>query len=1214
MGTGIERSRWMTTSYCAALMTLVLLLIVFTTPLSAQVDTGAVVGTIRDQSGAVVPGARVSLINEGTGRTSSKVTGQDGFYVFTPVPIGSYTIRVEKQGFQAEVHQLLTVQVQQQVLVNFTLRPGAVTQTVHVTSAAPLLQTRDASVGQVVGSTEVNDLPLNGRNYTFLAQLVPGVTHMQQETHFGLEASGSFTANGTNWNDSNYILDGIDNNNTEVDNESGTTYALLPPIDAIQEFKVDTTDYTAELGRAAGAVINTSLKSGTNRYHGDVWEFLRNDQFDSADFFENAANLSKGEFRQNQYGFTLGGPLTIPKIYRGQDKTFFFVDYEGTRIRHALPQVSTVPTVEQRDSGYTDLSQLIALEPGTTPTDLLGRTFAIGQVFDPATTRSVTQGQVDPVTGLVATGTGYVRDPFAGNMLPAGRLDANAIRLLNLYPLPTTSGLFNNFTSDSILKDDTDSYDVRMDEMISEHDQTFVRFSYNHNPEYIPSSLPGLAQGIIPGLGNIGDNIGTSSEWSETHTFSPTTVNEFRVGYIRLTTPHEQALPDTLGLPQEFGIQGIPQYPGNGGLPDFAIGGATTYTTTGSGLSALGTPSYLPTYKDSEVWDIRENLTRISGSHTIRAGFETQYDAMPYLIPPYSRGYFDFSGEYTSIPSINVGSNGIAQFLLTPGAATVPNGVNNVGGADQVFASSAVDTTELRKYYAGYVQDDWRLLPKLTVNLGLRYEYFSPYYNRYDASAMFLPGPPFAGAEYLYPVGREHNPTLPAAFIQTLSKDGIALKYANNVYGYSSLDNVAPRFGFAYQVSPKLVARGGYGIFYGGFVNSSGGDHEGTNNFPFLFSLALTAPDPAHPITPNNSVGLLENGLLNVPVTPGAVTPSIGFNSIGRQFYFPTPYTQGANFSLQYQLTPNQTIQAGYVGTFGRHLEIAPGANNVSEMLPPSVNYLNYIPFPDFAPGFTYVTFDGDSNYSSFQLSFQRRFSSGLTFLGDYTYSKCRSDALDLLNNTLSGYRAPDLPGFGIQGDYALCDMDVRNLVHFSGTYALPVGQGKSLLSNSRGLANAALGGWTINWIVTLQDGQPFTVPCNITTAAGLGCDALTVPGQNVIGGKHNVNQWMNPAAFTDPPVVSAIGQTSYGPLGGSQTQLVGPGFHRLDLSLFKEFRTSESTHLEFRAEFFNIFNIPNFALPSNVNFSSPAFGAITSTLDNPNDPREIQFALKFYW
>ncbi len=371
----------------------------------AQADTGSVSGTVTDRSGAVIPGATVTLTNEGTNVSRSVETDASGLYVFSPVRVGTYTVSVSKTGFDTVNHPSITVNIQQNSVVPFTLNPGRVTQTVQVTGAVPLLETTGGAVRQVVAARQINDLPLNGRNYTFLAHLVAGVTQMQQDDR-GLLGSGSFAANGTTYAQTNYVLNGIDNNNTQPDLIGGSTYAVLPPIDALQEFTVQTSNYSAEFGRAGGAVVNATLKSGTNEYHGDLYEFIRNDALDAADFFENAGNQKKGKFRQNQFGITLGGPVTIPGIYHGKNKTFFFVDYEGTRIRQGLPEVETVPTLAERTSSFTDLSDLISGQPGTTGSDLLGRTFPLGQVFDPATTRSVTAGQFDPVTGFVATGAG----------------------------------------------------------------------------------------------------------------------------------------------------------------------------------------------------------------------------------------------------------------------------------------------------------------------------------------------------------------------------------------------------------------------------------------------------------------------------------------------------------------------------------------------------------------------------------------------------------------------------------------------------------------------------------------------------------------------------------------------------------------------------------------------------------------------------------------
>jgi len=328
----------------------------------AQVDTGAILGTVEDQTGGVVPGAKVTLLNEGTGLPLTTTSAADGAYIFTPIKIGVYTITVEKEGFQRVTRPHVTLHVQEQVKVDVTLLPGQVTQTVEVTGAPPLLETQTSSVGQTVGQQAVNDLPLNGRNYTFLAQLVAG-TSQTQPTGRGLEFSGSFSANGLPLVHNNYLLDGIENNNDTVDFLNGASFAVLSPPDAIQEFKVQTSNFSAEFGRAGGAVINATIKSGTNRVHGSAWEFVRNDKFDAANFFENSpTHIQKGEFRRNQFGASIGGPITIPHVYSGKDKTFFFGDFEATRIRQASPQIASVPTAAERNSGFTDFRELIAPE------------------------------------------------------------------------------------------------------------------------------------------------------------------------------------------------------------------------------------------------------------------------------------------------------------------------------------------------------------------------------------------------------------------------------------------------------------------------------------------------------------------------------------------------------------------------------------------------------------------------------------------------------------------------------------------------------------------------------------------------------------------------------------------------------------------------------------------------------------------------------------
>ena len=424
--------------------------------LNAQVDTGSILGTVSDPSGAIIHDANVTLTNEGTNSKLTTTAGTDGGYKFTPVRIGSYTVSASYPGFQTTEVRHVTVNVGAAVVANFTMKPGQVAETVEVTSAAPVLETQDASVGQVINTRNVNNLPLNGRNFTFLAQLAAGVNSPQADTR-GNAASGAFSANGLRPAQNNYLLDGIDNNSDTVDFLNGTNFVVLPPVDAIQEFKVQTSDFSAEYGRSGAAVLNATIKSGTNSFHGTAWEFLRNDKFDAADYFENAGGIKKGELRLNQFGVSLGGPVIKNKI-------FFFGDYEGLRRLQGTILTGSVPTLAERNAAngsFTDLSDLITGQTGARP-DALGRQIPVGTILDPGTTRAVTSGAVDPISGLTATSTGFVRDPFgtcgpsttaftlAGcglNQLPPGRLDPHAIQLLNLYPNPTTGSVFSNYAN-----------------------------------------------------------------------------------------------------------------------------------------------------------------------------------------------------------------------------------------------------------------------------------------------------------------------------------------------------------------------------------------------------------------------------------------------------------------------------------------------------------------------------------------------------------------------------------------------------------------------------------------------------------------------------------------------------------------------------------------------------------------------------------------------
>jgi hypothetical protein len=1200
----------------------------------AQIDAGAVRGTVTDPSGAVIPNARITLSNDATGLTLTAATGADGTYTFSPVKIGPYTVSVEAAGFRKSATHL-NVNVQDQARADFQLIAGAATETVEVTAAAPQLQTQDASVGTVATSQQVNDLPLNGRNYTFLAQLGAGVTKLNPTR--GLDATGSFVANGLTTVHNNYLLDGIDNNNDTVDFLNGAAYANLPPPDAIQEFKVQTSNFSAEFGRAGGAVVNAAIKSGTNNFHGSAWEFLRNDMFDAFDVSKwclseltnnkPCQNQKKDMLRRNQFGASAGGPIV-------KNRVFIFGDYEGTRIRQSTLHKASVPTLAESQSGFLDYRDQFT-STSSTHTDLLGRTFNDATVFDPATTRTVTAGSADPVTGLVASASGYVRDPFYNgtigsqtdfttpaqqaimNQLPSNRIDTNALKLLQAYPAANVSGVFsNNYLIDRSRPDDNNHFDVRVDNNISQRDQLFGRVSYSRRHANFPGDFTGDADNTGFGGGDFIDH-SINVAASETHTFSSTLINEARFGYSHLYTSSQPPSALLNGVPAKYGIQGIPQTAQNGGLPTIDI----------SGLTSLGAGAFAsPNNRTSDTIQFTENLTKIHGGHSFKGGFEYQRMHFPWVDPAWSRGEFSFGGYTGMAPGVggaSTGGVGQADILLTPIASTVPGGVNNVGGANAVFASNITQPDDLRHYWGTYFQDDWKATSKLTLNMGLRWEVFGGLGSGNGKEAgLVMPNANGAGAHYDI-LSQQKSAPLSPAFGPLLAKDGIGLNYISGSSVFTTpMTNFAPRLGLAYQITPKLVTRVAYGVFYGGFENLGGAPDPGYN-YPFTVNLGFFAPNgnilPL--IYPNNQSATLENGL--TAANPDPASPNFspaGLNLIGFQRPWKTAYTQEWNGSVQYQFSHNQTITVAYIGNNTHHLLNGSKRNIPNLILPPGTSVTPYLPFPDFGQNSDYLIPNGSAYYNAVQVTFERRFSQGLNLLADYTRSVCKDDYRNILGlNENQFNRAPTLPGFGLTRDYSFCSNDVPNIVHASGIWQLPIGKNRAVGKNMSGVADAVIGGWSTQWIVTSQDGFPFTIGCPTSTMSGnFRCYAPLASSVSPYAhkGPHGIAPFLNAGGFVQPPAATTIGQTDFSPLGGPWNQVHGPSYNDVDFSIFKKFRTSESTNLEFRAEFFNLFNHPNFASSiGNGNFlnnsSSNPFGVINNTIGTG---REIEFALKFYW
>jgi hypothetical protein len=1219
----------------------------------AQVDEGSISGTVMDSTGAVVPNANVTVRNTDVGLTLTGVSNSAGEFTFSPLRIGHYTVTVSASGFEKTTQQNLTVDISQHLQVPIHLKTGEITQTVEVTTAPPQLQTDESSVGQVVTEKTINDLPLNGRNFTFLAQLGAGTQTAQADTR-GNANSGAFSANGLRPAQNNYLLD-----------LNGTNFVVLPPLDAISEFKVQTADFSAELGRSAGAVLNATIKSGTNGLHGSVWEFFRNDVLDARDFFEPAGQ-KKAAFRQNQFGASVGGRII-------KDKLFFFGDYEGLRRVQGETTTATVPTGSEISSGFTNLADILNGQAGAKPlVDLLGRTIPLGTVLDPATTRAVTAGQLDPVSGFTATQSGYVRDPFGTclahtatysaaacnlNQIPAGRLDATALKILSLYPKPTNALYASNFVSSPDLYEHRNAFDVRVDYVPGQKDQVFARFSYVDDPQFIPGVFGGIADGgaFQQGIQTAHSN---QSVIGYTHIFTPSTINVVHVGFNHLHTTRFGPEGGANGIPAQYGIQGIPQFAENGGLPEITFGG----------LATLGTNAYLPSDETSQTLQITDDFTKVYKTHSFKAGIESELVKNDVLQPPYSHGDFDFNGTYTDVPAQNSSTTGLAQFLILPAATTVPGGFSYSGGSDAVNASNASKTDDYRTYLAGYLEDDWKATPKLTFNLGVRYDYFSPIRETNGGQANFVPnGPPNGVPSYLIPAsGKEDAPlqSTYTAFYNLLLKDGITPQQTDK-YGQGLVQtqktNVAPRIGVAYQATNKLVVRAGFGYFFNSFENQGYGPNIG-ENYPFQFQFNYTGQTAGtnageqgvSPISYNTAyagcatagpggTATIASGLSCFSFNPALVNPE-GLALEGLQFQYKTPRTLSSNLSVEYALTRSMTATVSYVFTQAQHLQIGPGSNNVTAILPETANTKNTaapgaggtIPFPDFASNASYQSTSGYSNYNSLQTKVEQRYANGLSFLFAYTYSKTLTDALDLLNGgSLGSYRAPAVPGLGPSFDYGPADFDVRQVLHLSGGYDLPFGTGKRFMGSAGKGFNYLVGGWSTNYILTLQGGQPVTLGCPSGTAAGTNCNDIRVPGQNPNLGIHITPtgpRWFNnPAAFQQAcplgaaPTTGCIPLTGSAVLGDSQGTTRGPGFHRLDFSLFKDIKFSERFRGQFRTEFFNIVNHPNFSAPGfggngvvavsgSTNFNNSNFGLIGSTRDNPNDPRQIQFAFKLYF
>ncbi len=1175
----------------------------------AQEDQGTIIGTVTDTSGAAVPNATVEVKDVNTGFTMIRQSNGSGTFALAPLKIGTYQFKISAPGFETVLRSGLELHAQERLGLNMQLQVGAATTTVIVTEQEAQLQTQDASVGQTVSASTIRDTPLNGRNYVYIAQLTMGVAPANAGARGA--ARGDFSANGQRAEQNNFILDGVDNNVNLSDFLNGASYVIKPPPDALQEFSIQTSNYSAELGHDAGGVLNASVKSGTNVIHGSLWEYFRSDKLNAIDWF----SLKKPEYHQNQFGATLGGPIL-------KNKLFLFGDVEANRIVYQqTSNFYSVPTALEQSSGFTNFTELL------NPVLNSGKTQYLYHAGGPATPGSTTSN-IQACNGVQ-------------NTLCPNQLNPIAVSLLKLYPLPNYGPVgqtFSNYLFQGKVTDDTTQYDIRSDWNIRAADQMFARYSYTQEPQHYQSPLgPILDGGPFDADGSVTTE-GRNFTLSETHVFSPRWVNEARFGYNWIHASFLQQNGDS-NISSTYGLGGIPYGPGNGGLPYFNI----------SGLAAAGSPRYSPSQEYENVAQLLDNVTTTVGNQTLKIGVAFQQIRYSTLQSGQPRGNLVYNGMYSDDPAHSGTTGaGIVDFLQDSSQSAT---INNLF------------TTENQRWYnAAFVQDDWKVTPKLTLNLGLRWEYAQPYVEVHGRQGNFVPenytpagtatapGYVVGGGEYLLPY-KAASYSLPPLFLADLAKNNITVRYTdNNSLVNAQHLNFAPRFGFAYSATNKLVVRGGYGIFYGGLESLGFGPNIG-QNLPFAIADTIPAQSCSSPANCTAPLINLETGfaayLQNGTLSPTSlVDPSIQSYGISNK----TPYTESYNLSVQYSISPTMSATVAYVGNVDLHLRNSNGSTNTYDgVLPPGTSYNSYLPLGGGIPGNSanytafglsngrLVTDNGIGNYNSLQSKLEKSASKNLSFLATYTYSHALDDARPPLNS-YSGQAAYRLPQWlGIRYDYGTDLSDVRQRATFNGHYVLPIGNGQKFLNGS-GVMNEALGGWETSLTFRVQTGSPVELTGNNTLGNGTSYP-IQVANPFATGGTvqntnlacatatKTVKHWFNPCSFANPTSVTASNYNTlplsafYGNRGS--TTVVGPGYNRVDMTLFKNFALLHESNLQFRVDAFNVLNTPAHGQPAtNVGggggaitnqTQTGAFGQITSERFSGEQPdaRVIQLSMK---
>jgi len=1121
-------------------------------PLTAQRDAASLEGRVVDSSQAVIVNASVLAVNTTTNFSYQAQSDETGSWSISPVRIGTYKITISAPGFQQVIVGPVTLDVQQRQRADVTLPAGQVTERVTVTAAAPLLETDSSETGQVIDSIEMVGFPLNGRNPVQLAQLSVGVTASEP----GARDSGGFgfSASGARSLDNNFLLDGVDNNSNLPDLLNEANYVVMPPPDALQEFKVETGNYDAEFGRATGAIVNATTKGGSNDFHGGAYEFLRNQSLDAMNYFD----ATRQPYHQNQYGGSLGGRIL-------RDKLLFFVDYQGTRVNQAQTTTSVVPTAAQKSG---DFSSLLDLTSPTGVLDCNGVPTYQGEIFDTTLTQS-------RKSGFCGVPFGYVNSA-PSNVIPAAKIDALGNTLINLFPNANASGIGYNYLSDPITTQTANQGDVRIDQVLSKRDSSFYRFSMSNSPETIGSPFPGYADGggFFDGIQQITAYSGAASE---VHVFSPHKVNEFRFGFNWIKTSRYQAFFGT-NVSGIVGFPGVPYQAGtdNGGLPQLTFSDAST----------IGSPTFLPAVERQTTLQFSDTFTLTFGRHSFKLGGEIRPEHFSIYEPADPRGSMNFTHTYTdNAGDPGTGGNSLATLLTGQPAGGNINNLNNID--------------YYRHTWAMFAQDDWRILPQLTLNLGMRYEFFSPVYSKDNAQANFNP---ITGK---LDIPRDSNVSLTPTLAGTLPVN----HNASNALISSDYKDFGPRIGLAYNATKRLAVQSAFGVFFNGDEAGPYSNPSPGFNPPYFISQTFSAP-----------CGLPSYSAAENCAVPGISTLSEGFpaNSLidpntptlfALDPHLKMPYVMQWHLSNQYQFTEKMLVEVAYVGSKSTRSYIYLNGNQAQPTSDPSAPTAPRRPFPFVDAPIGYLKSAGSSNYNGLQTSLQQRLSHGLEFIVNYTYSKSLGNAssADLGSQNNDGFRNNLYPN----QEYGPLDFDVRNRFVASFLYDLPFGTGHRLATHQT-IIDHVISNWNWSSIVTLSSGTWFTVTDGNADFANSDGQQRPdfVPGVKANSKPCVPGTFFNTCAFQNPALGSA-GNVSI-------NSLEGPGEKNVDIALLKTIPLGDSRRFELRGEAFNAFNHPNFqfAAPGPQNsinstiMGTPSFGYVTGALA----PRLLQVAAKIYF